>query len=320
MTVTSQASVGRCWVAQCRATGDSSCSQYGWYIDHYIDCPSSPPPSTNSPDSAAGITSGQIPSIGSCYSTTNLGVAESCIFDNDVSRCEQVNGVWDKCTYHAGECGLGPAPTTGSCLDSGGHNNCQSPYFCIHSNSGYACVSNRLCNAWPRTCVPDNSCAPHHTPTPTPTPTRTPTPTPTPTLTPTPTPTLTPTPTPTVTPTPTLTPTPTPTETPTPTPTETPTPTPTATPNYCNGTCGSNYNCQGGLYCYNGYCRNPSCPDDSGCGCGATSTPTPTPPPVLGASAPPVLPKTGSDDWAVFAGLTGIGSFGFYIFRRFRLI
>jgi LPXTG-motif cell wall-anchored protein len=140
----------------------------------------------------------------------------------------------------------------------------------------------------------------------------------TPTPTPTPTPTITPTPTPTVTPTPT--PTPTPTVTPTPTPTETPTPTPTATPNFCNGTCGSNYNCQGGYFCHDGYCRNPACQDDSSCGCGSTPTPTPTPPPVLGASAPPELPKTGSNTLGIVAGLAGILGTGIYLFRKFKLI
>jgi LPXTG-motif cell wall-anchored protein len=108
--------------------------------------------------------------------------------------------------------------------------------------------------------------------------------------------------------------------TPTPTPTETPTPTPTATPNFCNGTCGSNYNCQGGYFCHDGYCRNPACQDDSSCGCGSTPTPTPTPPPVLGASAPPVLPKTGSDTAGIVIGLLGIAGTGVYLFKKFKLI
>ncbi len=138
---------------------------------------------------------------------------------------------------------------------------------------------------------------------------------PAPTPSPTPVPTPTPTATPVVTPTPTSTPEVTP--TPTSTPEETPTPTPVPTPNYCGGTCGSNYNCQGGLFCYQGYCRNPGCPNESACGC---STSTPTPPPVLGASAPPELPKTGSNDWAIFAGLLGIMGAGAAIFRKFRLI
>ncbi len=105
--------------------------------------------------------------------------------------------------------------------------------------------------------------------------------------------------------------------TPTPTPTETPTP--TGVPNYCGGTCGSNSNCQGGLFCYQGYCRNPACQSESSCNCpGATATPTA--PPVLGATAPPVLPKTGADDIQMVAGLLGIMGGGFFLFRKFRLI
>ncbi len=121
---------------------------------------------------------------------------------------------------------------------------------------------------------------------------------------------------PTPTPTPTSTPTSTPENTPTPTPTATPTSTP-GTPNSCNGTCGSNYNCQSGLYCYQGFCRNPDCPGESSCGC---KTSTPTPPPVLGASTPSELPKTGADDIGVLAGLFAIGAGGFAIFRKFRLV
>lgn len=106
----------------------------------------------------------------------------------------------------------------------------------------------------------------------TPTPTATLTPTPTITSTPTPTSTATPTPTatatPTSTPTPTFTATPTPTEIPTPTPTVTATPTATPTPE---------------------------------------STATPTPPPVLGAEAPPVLPKTGFSSQFLFVmGFLGL--------------
>lgn len=121
-----------------------------------------------------------------------------------------------------------------------------------------------------------------------------------------------------------LTPTPTPTSTPAPSPTELPTPTPTptvtpsGTPNYCGGTCGSNYNCQGGLFCYQGYCRNPECGDESDCGCPG-ATPTPTPPPVLGASTPPQLPKTGGG-LEVLAGLLGMMGIGVWVFKRFKLV
>ncbi len=46
------------------------------------------------------------------------------------------------------------------------------------------------------------------------------------------------------------------------------------TPNACGGTCGSNYNCASGLFCSNGFCRNPDC--SSSTTCGACPTPTPT--------------------------------------------
>ena len=111
--------------------------------------------------------------------------------------------------------------------------------------------------------------------------------------------------------------TPTPTETPVVTPTPTETPTPTGTPNFCGGTCGSNYNCQGGLFCYQGFCRNPNNPADVNCN---NPTSTPTPPQVLGASTPPQLPATGSNDLPVFAGLFGIMAAGFAIFKKFKLL
>lgn len=44
--------------------------------------------------------------------------------------------------------------------------------------------------------------------------------------------------------------------------------------NSCGGTCGSNYNCNSGLYCYSGFCRNPDCPTSLTCGCTATVKPT----------------------------------------------
>ncbi len=105
----------------------------------------------------------------------------------------------------------------------------------------------------------------------------------------------------------------------TPTPTPTVTATPTGAPNSCGGTCGDNGNCASGLFCYQGFCRNPSCQTESSCNCpGATATPTA--PPVLGATAPPVLPKTGANDVGVVAGLLGTMSGGFFLFRKFRLI
>lgn len=99
------------------------------------------------------------------------------------------------------------------------------------------------------------------------------------------------------------TPTPTPTATPTvtPTPTDsttapTPTITPTGTPNSCNGTCGSNTNCGDGLFCYQGFCRNPSCASESDCDCSTGPTPTPT---------TPTLPQSGTN-WPTLLGV-GVG-------------
>jgi hypothetical protein len=100
------------------------------------------------------------------------------------------------------------------------------------------------------------------------TPTRTPTPTATPTITPGPSPTATPTLPPGV------------------TPSVTPTPTVTtsgANQNSCGGTCGSNNNCQDGMFCYTptgsntGYCRNPSCAEETDCTCDAYVAPTTKP-------------------------------------------
>ncbi|HKB88577.1 MAG TPA: hypothetical protein VKC53_02910 [Patescibacteria group bacterium] len=115
-----------------------------------------------------------------------------------------------------------------------------------------------------------------------------------------------------------------PSPTPTTAPSESPSPTPTPTStsggsaNSCNGTCGSNSNCQGGLYCYSGFCRNPLCASDSTCGCGsATTTPTATAT-TKAASAtsaasttqttPLPIPVTGTD-WPTVAGIgVGVGA------------
>jgi hypothetical protein len=113
------------------------------------------------------------------------------------------------------------------------------------------------------------------------------------------------TPTPTVTATPTLTPTPTSTG-------STTTPTPTAGGNSCNSSCGSNSNCESGLYCYSGYCRNPLCASDAACSCGTkTSTPTPTATSTASAAisgtqtTPLPIPVSGTH-WATFVGI-GVG-------------
>lgn len=46
--------------------------------------------------------------------------------------------------------------------------------------------------------------------------------------------------------------------------------------NVCGGTCGSNYNCNSGLFCYQGFCRNPDCRSDLSCKCRNTPSPSPT--------------------------------------------
>jgi hypothetical protein len=126
-----------------------------------------------------------------------------------------------------------------------------------------------------------------------------------------------PTPTPTIKPTATATPRPTtapiPTATPTIalTPTTNPTSVPaTGQPNSCGGTCGSNYNCQGNLFCYQGVCRNPACAEKTDCNClttnsggnavnsstqqQAAATPIPTELKESGFSAPTWLITAGS--------------------------
>lgn len=115
---------------------------------------------------------------------------------------------------------------------------------------------------------------------------------------------------------PTTTPTMTPTLTSTPTSTalgtaNTPTATPTGGPGSCNKTCGSNSNCESGLYCYSGYCRNALCASDSTCACSSTTiTPTPTIKTSTSSAqtTPLPIPVTGID-WPTVAGVgLGIGA------------
>jgi hypothetical protein len=56
----------------------------------------------------------------------------------------------------------------------------------------------------------------------------------------------------------------------------------TAPTNACGGTCGSHSNCNTGLFCYQGFCRNPECGGTVSCQCAA---PTPTPRPRSTARA-----------------------------------
>jgi hypothetical protein len=99
----------------------------------------------------------------------------------------------------------------------------------------------------------------------------------------------------------------TPTATPTGSSTATPTPTPSGTPNSCGGTCGSDANCASGYYiCYNGFCRDKSCPDETDCTCKGTTSPTPTiSSTVTPAPTEASLPVSGTN-WPTLMG-TGIG-------------
>lgn len=91
------------------------------------------------------------------------------------------------------------------------------------------------------------------------------------------------------------------------------TPTPTATAltagatNACNGTCGSNSNCNSGLMCYSGFCRNPNCVTDSTCNC-ATAAPTSTTTSTAAAVAttPAPIPVTGFDAPTIIGATAGI--------------
>lgn len=229
------------------------------------------------------------------------GQPGSCSAVKAGSPCQD----WRAVTESKGGC-----CSNGSFCSAGKTENCSKGEYCIATLNEEKCIDtssvdyNKHCfNFVDIGCKPSKRCEPNptHTPRPTPTPTRTATSTPIVTQTPTSTPTQT------------GTPTGTPTTTPTYTPTVTETPYPSGTPNYCGGTCGSNYNCQGGLYCYNGYCRNPDCPASNTCGCA-------TPPPVLGITAPPSLPKTGGELPTAVFGMFSIAGIGFWIFKKFRLV
>lgn len=87
---------------------------------------------------------------------------------------------------------------------------------------------------------------------------------------------------------------------PTATATATGTASPTGAPNSCNGTCGSNSNCQSNYICYipsgsiSGNCRNTQCLTETDCTCAvattsATVAPTQPSLPVVGTSWPTLL-------------------------------
>jgi hypothetical protein len=113
-----------------------------------------------------------------------------------------------------------------------------------------------------------------------------------------PTPTVTLTPTPSPTPPPGATPTPTATPSPTPPPGATPTPTPVDEPNACGGSCGSNANCQSGMTCFQGFCRNPECTSSTSCVCGTT--------PAVATPTPEILQQAGSVNGTWIIAIAGV--------------
>lgn len=92
--------------------------------------------------------------------------------------------------------------------------------------------------------------------------------------------------------------------------TSTASPSATDSGNSCGGTCGSNSNCKSNYMCYQGYCRNPNCPNESSCGCAsATSTAAATSSSSNSntQSSPLPIPVTGTD-WPTMLGI-GVGLF-----------
>jgi len=83
-----------------------------------------------------------------------------------------------------------------------------------------------------------------------------------------------------------------------PNPTATLTPTPNSgggSTNACGGTCGSHSNCNAGLFCYAGFCRNPSCQTQASCVCPnptAVRQPTAVPTRVPTNASPTAYPTT----------------------------
>lgn len=105
----------------------------------------------------------------------------------------------------------------------------------------------------------------------------------------------------------------TPSPSPSPSPTVSPSPSPTAAPNTCGGSCGSNSNCDSGLICSNGSCRNPLCTSASDCVCNSSTSPTPTSTTTTTTTTAPTtqssplpVPVTGID-WPTGVGV-GVGA------------
>lgn len=182
--------------------------------------------------------------------TAPTGRGGTCNITNESSTSFTVNGpcyIGDFTGNSKTDCPVGP-PTT---YTTGGTYTVTAP-SCGSRQIDWAETSGGsqgggVCAHAANDC---GSTPPTNTPRPTNTPTNTPTPTQVPSNTPSPTGTLVPSNSPT--------------PTNTPGPTNTPA-TPTDSPNSCNGTCGSDNNCQSGLSCYLGFCRNPNNPSDSGC-------------------------------------------------------
>ena|SRR3989344_8049800 len=79
-------------------------------------------------------------------------------------------------------------------------------------------------------------------------------------------------------------------------PTPTPSPTPTPTPVgglVCGDACTTTSECNSGMTCYQGVCRNPSCETDVDCIC-TQSSPTPTPTPSVSPTPTPTPLACGS--------------------------
>lgn len=103
-----------------------------------------------------------------------------------------------------------------------------------------------------------------------------------------------------------------PTETKAPTPTRTPTSTRTPTPippSSCDNGCTVSSDCQTGLICSGGSCRNPQCTEKDNCVCDVpTETPEPTISDVTPTEVPvPEVPVSGSGPTSVGMLIVGVG-------------
>jgi hypothetical protein len=81
-------------------------------------------------------------------------------------------------------------------------------------------------------------------------------------------------------------------------------------PKVCGVRCGSDTDCQAGLKCFSGVCRNPACPSDGACFCGQTK----------GAAVANSSPKTGVSTWVGAVGMVGLALMGYKLIRWSRQI